>query len=278
MKTLQVGIRLESLGLSFRDALTAVARLGVHGVQFDAVGELAPQRLSQTGVRELRNLLRSHDLELTALGCPMRHGLDSPDGQERRIDYLQRSMTLSYDLGARVVIVEAGQVPDIPADGTNLPEDEELRLRSLTDALSSLARHGDRIGTTLALETGLEPPERLRVFVDRFDSAGLGINLEPANLLMKGHPPAAAARAFGDKLVHAHARDARRASPSKTAQEVPLGHGDIDWLDLLAAFEEIGFRRWLVIKRDTGEVGDRGRARSAEIGAAVEFLRRLGVG
>jgi sugar phosphate isomerase/epimerase len=275
MNQLQVGIRLESLGLSFRDALTAVARLAVHGVQFDAVGELAPQQLSQTGVRELRNLLRSHDVELTALGCPMRHGLDSPDGQERRIDYLERSMALSYDLGARVIIVEAGRVPDVPAEGAVLPEDEELRLRSLTDALSALARHGDRTGTTLALESGLEPPERLRAFIDRFDSAGLGVNFEAANLLMNGYPPAAAVRSLGDKLVHAQARDARRASPSKTAQEVPLGHGDIDWLDLLATFEEIDYRRWLVIKRD---MGARGEARPAEIGAAVEFLRRLGVG
>jgi sugar phosphate isomerase/epimerase len=272
MNQLRTGIRLESLGIPFRDALTAVARLGVHGVQFDAVGELSPQRLSQTAVRELRNLLRSHDLELTALGCPMRHGLDSPDGQERRVDYLQRSMTLSYDLGARIILVEAGRVPDVPGEGAALPEDEELRLRSLTDALSALARHGDRIGTTLALESGLEPPERLRAFIERFDTAGLGINLEPANLLMNGNPPAAAARCFGDKLVHAQARDARRASPSKTAQEVPLGHGDIDWLDLLAAFEEIDYRRWLVIKRDSGE------APPAELAAAVAFLRRLGVG
>jgi sugar phosphate isomerase/epimerase len=265
MNHLSIGIRLESFALPFRDALAAAARLGVHGVQFDALGELSPDRLSQTGVRELRNLLRSYDLELTALGCPMRRGLDVPDDQQRRIEHVESALTRSYELGARIVIVEAGRVPDAPPAGVSLPEADELRLRCLQDSLAALARHGDRIGATLALETGAEAPERLRQFLDGFDTASLAVNFEPANLFMNGYDPALAARTFRDKLAHASARDVRRAGPSRTAQEIPLGHGDIDWLALLSAFEEIEYRRWLLIKRET------------EVAAAVGFLRRLGV-
>ncbi len=268
MHRLQVGIHLESLGLPFRQALVQAARCGVHGVQFDAAGDLSPRQLSQTGLRELRNLLRSHDLELTALGCPLRHGLDTAEDQQPRIEHVQRVMVQSYDLGARVVVVESGPIPEA--------EDDPHRAR-LRDALGALARHGDRIGVTLALDAGLaarpEAPELLRRFLDSFDTAGLGINLDPASLLMNGHEPCSVVRCYSGKIVHAQARDALRSSPNKAAQEVPLGHGDIDWLSLLAAFEEAEVRRWLVVKRHSGD------QRLADVQAGVQILRRLaGVG
>src|SRR5262245_40732611 len=109
------GIRLESLGLPFRRALQEAGRLGVGGVQLDALSEFTPDKLSQTGRRELRNLLRAHNLELTALGCPLRHGLDDPQNLEPRIEHVRKVMVLSYDLGPRLVVVQAGRVPAEPA-------------------------------------------------------------------------------------------------------------------------------------------------------------------
>ena len=63
---MKLGLRLESLGLPFRQALAATARMEVAGVQLDAVGELAPDRLSATGRKEMRHLLRSYSLKLIA--------------------------------------------------------------------------------------------------------------------------------------------------------------------------------------------------------------------
>jgi sugar phosphate isomerase/epimerase len=82
---MKLGIRLESLGLPLRKALAEASRLGAAGVQVDAVAELSPEQLSQTGRREFRNLLRSLDLELAALGCPLRRGLDNAENLQPRI-------------------------------------------------------------------------------------------------------------------------------------------------------------------------------------------------
>src|SRR5438552_11191326 len=112
MKRITIGVRLESFGLPLRRALQEAERLGVAGVQVDAAGDLAPQNLSQTGRREFRHLLRSHNLELTALGCPLRRGLDTAENQEARIEHVKRVLSLSFDLGPRVAIVQAGRVPD----------------------------------------------------------------------------------------------------------------------------------------------------------------------
>src|SRR5207244_7271099 len=138
---------LESLGLPLRRALREARRLGVRGVEADAAGDLSPHTLSQTGRGAFRHLLRSHNLELTALGCPLRRGLDSPEDQQQRIDHTKAVLGLSVDLGARIAIVQAGRVPE-KADDSRDP--------LLTDALRALGRHGDRIGAVLALDTGLE--------------------------------------------------------------------------------------------------------------------------
>ena len=256
----KIGVRLESLGLPLRRGLEAARRLGVAGVQVDAVGDLDPRTLSQTGRREFRNLLKTHNLELSALGCPMRRGLDVPEGQEERIDRLRLAMTLSFDLGPRIVVAEVGPVHE---------DEKDPRRVLLREALLTLGQHGDRCGAVLAIETGLESGETLAKFLGGFDTGGLGVNLDPANLMMHGFDPYDSARALRGKIVHTHAKDARISGASRKAQEVPLGHGDIDWIAYLGVLEEIDYRGYLTIEREGGT------DRAAEVAAGVQFLRRL---
>jgi L-ribulose-5-phosphate 3-epimerase len=260
MSRLKIGIRLESLGLPLRGALAEAARLGVSGVQVDATGALAPNALSETGRREFRHLLRSHNLELTALGCPLRRGLDSAENQQPRIEHVQKMLSLSFDLGPRIVIVQAGAVCEDPKDA---------RMELLRESLQAVTQYGDRVGSTLALETGLEDGQVLAAFLNRFDTGSLGVNLDPANLLLHGFDPYSSVQALGRRIVHTHAKDARQASASRAAQEVPLGHGDIDWMKYLAVLEEVEYRGWLTIERETGD------NRLADAASGVSFLRRL---
>lgn len=254
---MKLGVRLESLRLPLRRALDEAQRLGVGGVQVDAVGDLAANALSQTGRREFRNLLRARELQLCAVGCPLRRGLDAAENQEGRIDHVKNVMSLSFDLGARIVVVQAGAVPG------------EGHESLMTEALRALSQHGDRIGVALALETGLETGAALGHYLARFDTGSLGVNLDPANLVVQGFDPYESARALHGRILQVHAKDARAASASRAAQEVPLGHGDLDWLQLLGVLEEVEFRSWLTIERESGDNP------LADVQAGVAFLRRL---
>src|SRR5262245_36303725 len=112
MKHLTIGVHLESLKLPLRRGLGEAARMTVKGVQIDAAGDLGSDQRSQSGRREFRNLLRTHNLELTALGCPLRHGLDVAENQEARLEHVRKVMSLAYDLGPRIVVLQAGRVPE----------------------------------------------------------------------------------------------------------------------------------------------------------------------
>jgi sugar phosphate isomerase/epimerase len=260
MNQFKIGIRLESLGPTLRQAVREAQRLGVKGVQADATGDLAPQSLSQTGRNAFRSLLRSHNLELTALGCASRRGLDSPEDQQQRVEHTKAVLGLSVDLGARIAIAQAGRIPEHIDDRG-----------ALTEILQDLGRHGDHIGAVLALETGLESGAVLAGFLlrFRFDTASLGVNLDPASLLLHGFDPCESARALRGKVVHVRATDARRASLGRSTQEMPLGHGDIDWPHFIGVLDEIDYHGWLTIERNAG--GNR----VAEVTAGISFLEQF---
>ncbi|MFO0808055.1 MAG: sugar phosphate isomerase/epimerase family protein [Gemmataceae bacterium] len=257
---MKIGLCLETLGLPVRRGIAAAEKFGVAGVQIDAVGDLAPRRLGDTGRRELRHLLRSHGLELSALRAPLRHGLDVPDDLQPRIDRIKEVMSLSRELGAGIVVAEVGRIPD-GADDPRAP--------FLTEALTALGHHGDRIGAVLALETGLEPGDDLAKYLATFDTGGLGVNYDPANLLMNGFEPLAQLGPLVGKIVHAHAKDARSGGASRSAREVPLGHGDIDWLALCGTLAAAEYRGYLAVERDGGD------DKAGDVAAGVAFLRRL---
>jgi len=262
MNRVKLGVRLESLGLPLRLALREAEKMGAAGVQVDALGDLAPQKLTDTGRRELRNLLRSHGVQLTALGCPLRRGLDVPEDLQPRIDRIREVMALSFDLGARVVIIEAGRVPD---------KDDDPRMNLMRESLDALGRHGDRIGCTVALETGLESGPTLKSFLERFDTGGLGVNYDPANLLTHNYDPMEALRVLRGHIVHAHAKDARESTSSRSAQEVPLGHGDLDWMTLMVTLATSEYDGWLVVERESGD------NRVTDVSNGLDILRRFNI-
>jgi sugar phosphate isomerase/epimerase len=254
---MKIGIRLESLGLPLRKALPEAARLGVAGVEFDAVGELGPKQLSQSARRELRHMLSGHNLALSALGCPLRRGLDAAEDQDARIEHVQSVMMLSFELGARLVLAPAGR---LPAEG----QPDLLR-----EPLTALGHFGDRTGSILTLETGLEAGDVLAAYLNTIDTGSLAANLDPGTLLLHGFNPYASARALGRFVMHIHARDARSAGPSRAAREVPLGAGDLNWLEFFDVLRELEYRKWL------GVVRDESQNPLADVAQGVEFLRRF---
>jgi L-ribulose-5-phosphate 3-epimerase len=257
---MKIGVCLSSMGLSLRQGLPQAAKLGAAGVQIDSYGDLSPERLTDTGRRELRNLLKTYGLELTALNCPLRHSIDTFENQQLRIEHVSNVMSLAFELGPRLVIVQCPKLPD---------DAESPRGKLLRDALLALGQHGDRIGSSLALEIGFDSGEAVRGYLATFDVGSLGVNYDPANLMLHGHDPVQNLMPLHGKILHLHARDARKANVSQGAAEVALGAGDIEWLGFIGTLTALDYRGWLVVDRENGD------RRLEDIAAGVKFLRRL---
>lgn len=260
MKPLRIGIVAESTGLPIRQAIAEAARMGAAGIQVDAVGDLSPDRLGETGRREFRNLLRSYSEELAAFHVPLRHGLDVAEGLQPRIEHIRKVMQLAFDLGARRVVVPCPRIPD----DANSPRAQLLR-----ESLLALGPFGDRVGTSLALEIGYDSAEKVKTYLSGFDTGSLKVTYDPANMLVNGHDPLANLAPLKGWVAHAHARDARSASLSRGLQEVPVGAGDVDWMAFTATLQVIEYDGFLTVEREQGE------NKLVDVANGVKFLRRF---
>jgi L-ribulose-5-phosphate 3-epimerase len=257
---MKIGVCLESLGLPLRQALQRSASMGVKGVQFDAVGDRSPKQLTDTGRRELRTLLRNHDVEITALNCPLRYGIDTIENQDARLEHIRQVMALAFELGPRLVIVP---FPKISTDA------DSRRASALRAALLDLGRYGDRIGSSIALEIGFDAAKTIRDYLGAFECGSLGVHYDPVNMLLHDRDPVKNLLPLQGKILHTQARDARLASVNQTAAEVPVGAGDIEWMGYFGTLTAIDYRGWVVVKRDIGD------NRLADVEAGVKFLRRV---
>lgn len=257
---LKIAIRLSDLRLPFRKAIGVASRMGVTGVEIDARGEIRPQELAQTGLRDLRRLLGDAGLRVVAVGFQTRRGYDVPEEIERRVAATKGAMKFAADLHAPVVVNQIGRVPAEPS-GRNW----DLLVQTLTD----LSQYGLHVGSLLAAQTGSESGADLGRLIAALPQRGIGVDLDPGNLIINGFSPLDTVQELGSHILHVHARDGVRDLARGRGLEVPLGRGSADFPALLGALEERTYRGYFTIAREDAENPE------FEIGEAVKYLQSL---
>ena len=125
-------------------------------------------------------------------------------------------------------------------------------------------------GLELLLETGQETADDLLKFLGQVK--GVGVNFDPANMLLYGMgDPVAAVAKLAPWIRHVHIKD---ATPSPKpgfdwGNETPWGDGKVGAKAFLAALEKIGYTGVVAVEREGGT------QRAADIALAVQRLRSL---
>ena len=260
MLQIRVGVELASLRQPFKKALLTARELGAEAVEIDIRGELKPDDLTHTGVRHVRKMLEDLNLRVSAVTFRTRRGYATQDDLDARIDATKRALKLAYDLGTNVLVNHIGRVP---------PETDTAATSTLLQALTDIGRHGQRVGAMFAAETGTESGADLAALIARLPPGAIGVDFNPASLILHGHSPREAAAALAPHVLHLHATDATRDLALGRGIEVPLGQGSADLPEILALLEEQQYRGYLTIARhDTNTP-------LADIRQALEFLRNL---
>ena len=235
---------------------------------------MAPENMNAQKRTDFKNLVSDCGLVISALCGDLGCGFADKDRNPGLIEKSKRILELAKELGTDVVTTHIGVVPS----------DKNVdRYKIMQEACFELARYADSVGAHFAVETGPETSEVLKNFLDSLGSTGVGVNLDPANLVMvTGDNPAKAVYNLRDYIVHTHAKDGRQLfyegpesvyGLAKNALvtgdsfiELPLGEGDVPWDAYLAALNDIGFKGFLTIEREVGDNPE------ADIRKAVSFL------
>ncbi len=164
-------------------------------------------------------------------------------------------------------------IPGVAAHIGCLPEDpSDAEHRAVLELVRRVCDHCARNGQTFALETGQEPAAALLEFLHAVDRPNLGVNFDPANMILYGSgEPMEALRTLRDHVVTVHCKDGTwPETQGEWGRETPLGDGDVGMQRYVRTLREIGYAGPLVIEREI--VGEEQRA---DIGRAIALLNRI---
>ncbi|MBX3746081.1 MAG: sugar phosphate isomerase/epimerase [Verrucomicrobiae bacterium] len=222
-----------------------------------------PQRLRDAGCSLVSGMFGTVGEDYSSLESIQRTGGIVPDATwEENWRNIQLTADLAARLGLRIVTFHAGFLPHDEAD----PAYEKLsrRLHQVADLFTARGIH-------LGLETGQETAATLAQFLTRFARPELGVNFDPANMLLydKGDP-IAALRQLGPWVKQVHLKDAIRTRvPGTWGDEVVVGTGEVDWRTFFAVLSEIGYTGDLCLEREAGH------QRVADLRAGAIFVGGL---
>ena len=274
-----IGVIIDSFRTDIPTAVKKAAEVGAQGIQVYATrGEMAPENMNAQRIADFKALVADNGLVISALCGDLGGGFGNKEENPGKVERSKKILDLAKELGTNVVTTHIGVVPtDSSID----------RYKVMQEACFELSRYADEIGAHFAIETGPETSAVLKCFLDSLGSTGVGVNLDPANLVMvTGDDPAGAVYNLQKYIVHTHAKDGKQlyykdpeiiyglvkdslvTGPSFL--EVPLGEGQVPWEKYLNALEDIGYKGFLTIEREVGDDP------AKDIRSAVELLEKLG--
>lgn len=193
-------------------------------------------------------------------------GFVPPATREARERRMLAAADFAAVIGCPSIATHIGFVPESTEDPDYAP---------VRDMVRRVCDYAAKRNQTFALETGQEPAPVLLAFLNDVNRPNLGINFDPANMILYGTgDPIEALGILGPRVVSVHCKDGDWPDalvPGALGEERPLGAGSVGIPRFLDKLREIGYRGPLAIER---EASDPVR-RMADIEAAIALLTGL---
>ncbi|GHT99709.1 hexulose-6-phosphate isomerase [Spirochaetia bacterium] len=224
---------------------------------------VGPNFYTDETVQKIRSLCAKTGMEISAIvgatsgpstwdfyGGPLTIGLMPTVWQERHAQELAESAAFAAQIGVPRVCGHMGFIPENPNDPV---------YTAGIAAAKWLAGIYAQKGIGLDFETGQETPITLVRAIQDIDSPVIGVNFDPANLLMYGKAnPVDALDLLGPYVRGVHAKDGQYPTePRNLGRETPLGEGRVDFAALIRKLKAAGYSGPLTIEREID--GDRQR-------------------
>lgn len=132
---------------------------------------------------------------------------------------------------------------------------DEQSYRTFCTRMLELADIAQAHGITLLMETGQETAEDLRHCLEELNHPALGVNFDPANMILYGKgDPIEAVHVLAPWIKHVHLKDAMASTrPEEWGTEVPWGDGEVGTAEFIRGLDEMGYTGTSAIERESGE-------------------------
>jgi len=268
-KGMRLGV-IVHMGKDPEGALAKVHELGLPTCQA-GISDYEPAMVTR-----LRGALDRYGIEATALNTagpgpavwnfdqgPLTIGLVPRKYRQARIVHLKRASDFAKECGIPALHTHCGFIPENPNDPV---------YRETVQAIREVVSHCKRNGQIFLYETGQETPITLLRTMQDVGLDNQGVNLDPANLILYGKAnPVDALDVFGTLVRGIHAKDGLYPTdPHRLGEEVPIGHGKVDFPRLIRRLKELNYRGPITIEREI-----EGPQQTEDIRKAKAYLEAL---
>ena len=223
----------------------------------------APAALSDAGRTIISGMFGTVGEDYTTLDTIRGTGGIVPDEHwDANLDTAIQIADLAGSLALPRVSFHAGFIPHEPEDPT---------FARLADRVRTIAELFAAKDITLMMETGQETAASLNAFLDAVEQPNLGVNFDPANMILYGMgDPIASLQQLMPHVRQVHIKDANPADTSGDwGTEVCVGTGTVDWQAFINTLNDAGYPGDLVIEREADN------QRVDDVKTAAAFLMSL---
>ena len=272
MSSIKLGV---IVGLT-EDPSSAVDRVGELGLPTCQVAVWRESLLNDAMADRLALAATNAGIEITTIwtGTPGKYvwdfyegpstiGLVPEESRAARLAVLKRGAEFAARVGAPSITTHVGFIPENPGDAL---------YTGTVSALRDLAAFCQSMGVGFWFETGQETPTTLFRTIADIGLDNVGVNLDPANLLMYGKAnPVDALDILGTFVRGVHAKDGEYPTGGRElGVEKPLGQGRVNFPALIGRLRALGFEGALTIEREIS-----GPQQIKDILEAKRFLEAL---
>lgn len=160
-----------------------------------------------------------------------------------RMQMLLKGSDFAKKINVIDLVTHAGFIPENPND----PD-----YNGVLCSIRHIAAHCKKNEQYFLFETGQETPVTLLRAIEDSGVDNLGINLDPANLLLYGKAnPVDAISVFGKYIRGVHAKDGEYPTNGRyLGEEKPVGKGRVNFPALIAELKKVGYDGTLTIENE----------------------------
>lgn len=181
-----------------------------------------------------------------------------------RLEELKRDADFAHRLGVHDMATHVGFIPEQPCYSG---------YRDIVSAIRHIAEYCAQYDISFNFETGQETPVTLMRLISDVGRDNLGVNLDPANLIMYGRGnPIDAVDIYGDRIRGVHVKDGMYPSKDfhKLGRERQVGEGSVNFPIFLPKLLNNGYTGDLYIEREIT-----GKERAEDIKKTIKYLKEL---
>lgn len=239
---------------SYKEEFKKLREFGIGVCQFNAWD--SSSELTEQLALDVKAEAEKQGIEISAVwrgwsGPAVWNFLEGPDTlglvpeqyRKDRVYDLKVGSDFAKTLGVKRIVTHMGFLPENPTNPL---------FKEVVATIKEVAEYCLANGQELLFETGQETPITLLRTIEAIGTGNLGINLDPANLIMYGKAnPVDALDVFGKYVMEVHGKDGVYPSCGDClGAEMKIGDGKVDFKSLLATLKGLGYNGNIIIERE----------------------------